>query len=120
MNDDETLYALLKITAKKYPHNIAVQNADKNTITYKDLDDRSDTMAVFLRNLGIQKGDRIGLYVKKNFDSLTTIFGILKAGAGYVPVDPDAPSQRNDIILNDCSVRFVFVEKQLYDMAKNF
>jgi amino acid adenylation domain-containing protein len=48
--------------------------------------------------------------MRKSIDAVASIFGILKTGAAYVPVDPGAPASRNAYILNDCSVKVVVVE----------
>jgi amino acid adenylation domain-containing protein len=49
--------------------------------------------------------------MRKSIDAVASIFGILKAGAAYVPVDPSAPASRNAYILNDCSVKVVITQK---------
>jgi amino acid adenylation domain-containing protein len=60
--------------------------------------------------MGIGRGDRVGLYVHKSIDGLAAIFGILKAGAAYVPVDPTAPASRNASIHHHCGVKLVIIE----------
>lgn len=60
----------------------------------------------------MRRGDRVGLYLPKSIDAVATIFGALKCGAAYVPVDTAAPVARNAYILNDCAVRIVVVEKR--------
>src|SRR5437667_225384 len=74
-------------------------------ITYRDLASLSERVRDRLRRLGVREGDRVGLYMRKSIDGVAAIFGILRAGAAYVPVDPGAPPARNAFILNDCSVR---------------
>lgn len=51
----------------------------------------------------------------KSIDAVASIFGILKAGAAYVPFDPNAPGARNAYILNDCSVKAVIVEDRFIE-----
>src|SRR5207244_4492968 len=53
---------------------------------------------------GVRRGDRVGLYLEKSIDAIASIFGVLRAGAAYVPVDPAAPFARNEGILKSCSV----------------
>jgi acyl-CoA synthetase (AMP-forming)/AMP-acid ligase II len=60
--------------------------------------------------LGVKPGDRVGLYMVKSADAIASIFGILKAGAAYVPVDPTAPPARCAYILNNCSVRVILTD----------
>ena len=59
-------------------------------LAYGELDTLSDRTRDRLTAWGVQRGDRVGLYLKKSVDSIAALFGALKAGAAYVPVDPDA------------------------------
>ena len=63
--------------------------------------------AIGLWHLGVRPGDRVGLRLHKSIDGSSTIFGILKAGAAYVPVDAESPAARGAYILNDCQVKVV-------------
>jgi amino acid adenylation domain-containing protein len=54
----------------------------------------------------------VGIYLRKSIDAVASIFGILKTGAAYVPVDPGAPAARNAYILNNCSVTAVIMEQR--------
>ena len=61
-------------------------------------------MARALTTSGTRRGDRVAIYLHKSLESLVAIFGILKAGAVYVPLDPNAPPARLAYILSDCGV----------------
>ncbi|MEW5978005.1 MAG: amino acid adenylation domain-containing protein, partial [Acidobacteriota bacterium] len=65
-----------------------------------------------LWTLEVGKGDRVGIYMKKSIDAVASIFGVLRAGAAYVPVDPAAPVSRNAFIHNNCSVKAVLIERR--------
>jgi amino acid adenylation domain-containing protein len=52
------------------------------------------------------------MYLQKSIDAIATIFGILKTGAAYVPVDPGAPAARNAYILHNCGVKVVVLESR--------
>src|SRR4051794_29161560 len=80
-------------------------------VTYAALDRLSDRLRDRLVAMGVGRGDRVGIYVRKSADSLISVFGILKSGAVYVPVDPTAPPSRNAYIHNNCRVSAVIVEK---------
>ena len=64
---------------------------------------------------GVRAGDRVGIYQHKSIDAVASIFGILKAGAAYVPVDPLAPASRNAFIFNNCGVHTAIVEAAFAD-----
>jgi amino acid adenylation domain-containing protein len=62
--------------------------------------------------LGVGRGDRVGLYLGKSAAGVASIFGILKSGAAYVPVDPTGPPPRNAYIHHDCGVKVVILERR--------
>jgi amino acid adenylation domain-containing protein len=74
-------------------------------LTYGEMDRLSNGLAHVLRDQGVRRGDRVAIYMDKSPGSLLAIHGILKAGAVYVPLDPQAPVQRLAYILGNCGVR---------------
>jgi amino acid adenylation domain-containing protein len=112
MNNQKTLHQLLVLSAQKYPDRIAVEETDDGAITYHDLNQLSDRLRERLIHLGVRPGDRVGIYLRKSIDAVASIFGILKAGAVYVPVDPGAPPARNAYIFSDCTVKAVIIENR--------
>jgi amino acid adenylation domain-containing protein len=105
------LHQLLDRSARARPQYPAVEEEQNGSITYEELAELSDQLRDVLQFAGVQRGDRVGIYLRKSIDAVAAIFGILKCGAAYVPVDPSAPVARNAYILNDCSVKVVVVEK---------
>ena len=85
------LQQLLTKSAKAYPEKAAVW-ARGRSITYRELEERSNQMAHLLRKQGIKKGDRVGLFFPKCVESVVSMLGVLKAGGVYVPLDPQAPA----------------------------
>ncbi len=98
------LQHLLTNTAKKYPEKDAVVFGD-DSITYGELDKLTNKLANALKENGVQRGDRVGIYVHKSIPSIINIYSILKAGATYVPLDPNAPNQRIAYIIDNCNIR---------------
>jgi amino acid adenylation domain-containing protein len=115
MNDQKALSQLLVVTAQSFPERLAVEETQGGSITYRDLDQLSDRLRDRLINLGVRPGDRVGIYLRKSVDAVASIFGILKAGAAYVPVDPGAPPVRNAFIFSDCTVKAILVENQFVE-----
>src|SRR5690242_9747714 len=72
------LQQLLAESAQRDPENVAVW-AQTGSLTYRQLEERSNQIAHFICQRGIRKGDRLGLYAPKSADSIAAIFGILKA-----------------------------------------
>lgn len=112
----EKLYDLLRNSARRFPERVAVEDAQRdNAISYADFDALTDQIRNRLVNAGVVAGDRVGVCVPKSIGSLSAVFGILKADAAYIPVDPTAPSKRNAFIFQDCSVRCMVVAKELLE-----
>ena len=74
------------------------------SLSYRELDAQATRVAAMLIEAGVRPGDRIGLYAPKSIPLVSALFGILKAGAAYVPVDPASPVARAAYIFNDCAV----------------
>lgn len=113
MTPSTTLHALLDHSARTSPNGIAVVDPGRADIDYAELARLSDALRDRLRQVGVAPGDRVGIYMRKSIDAIVAIFGILKCGAAYVPVDPDAPVARCAFILDNCSVRVVVTEQRL-------
>jgi amino acid adenylation domain-containing protein len=113
----ESLTQFLDRSVAARPEHVAVEEID-HAITYKELAVLSDRVRDHLWELGVSHGDRVGIYMHKSIDAVATIFGILKAGAAYVPVDPLAPAARNAFIFNNCSVRAAIAEDSFIDALR--
>lgn len=109
----DRLQQFLTDSAGRYPDYPAVEEPDGRFITYGDLDSLSDRVCDRLHSLGVRSGDRVGIYLKKSIDAVASLFGILKIGAAYVPVDPSAPVSRNAFILSNCEVKAVLIEERV-------
>jgi amino acid adenylation domain-containing protein len=80
---------------------------DGNRLTYAELDAQSTKLARLLRESGCRPGDRVALLARKSTAALVAIFGIYKAEAIYVPLDPASPSARLQKILGSCECRWM-------------
>jgi amino acid adenylation domain-containing protein len=97
------LNQLLTRAAQADPGREAVR-CQERAITYGELDRASNGVARALIDGGVRPGDRVGLYLPKSVEAVTSVYGILKAGAAYVPMDPKAPVVRAGTIAADCTV----------------
>lgn len=113
MLSQQSLDLFLSESVKDHPDDIAVIEPGFGSISYGDLDQLTDRVRDRLVHMGINQGDRVGICLHKSIDSLATIFGILKSGAVYVPVDPGAPAARNAYIMGDCAVKAIVTEADL-------
>jgi len=105
------LQQLLAKSAQAYPEKAAVW-ARGQSITYRQLDERSNQLAFLLQKKGIQKGDRVGLFFPKSVESIISMLGVLKAGGVYVPLDPQAPADRVGYIIGNCGIRILITNQE--------
>jgi amino acid adenylation domain-containing protein len=105
------LQQLLTCSAAKYPEKAAVW-ARNRSLTYRQLDERSTQLAHLLRQRGLKKGDRVGIFFPKCVESLVCMFGVLKAGGIYVPLDPQQPADRIGYIIGNCGIRVLLTNKE--------
>ncbi len=112
------LEQLLDETAALHPQRIAVEDEAGTSISYEDLVALSRRTSRCLSAMGVGPSDRVGLYVSKSIEAVAAIFGILRTGAAYVPVDPGAPASRNAYIFQDCGVKAAIVEDGLVDALR--
>ncbi|MGR3617062.1 MAG: amino acid adenylation domain-containing protein [Paracoccaceae bacterium] len=82
----------------------------KDRLSFGDLSQKSAKLAAVLRDLGVQPGDRVGIYRSIGVESVIAAYGIMRAGAVYVPIDPDAPNARVLAILQDCAIDVLISE----------
>ncbi|MGY2438175.1 amino acid adenylation domain-containing protein [Pseudomonas sp. SDO52101_S400] len=95
-----TIHAMIEVQAERNPQALAViQGAQQ--LTYGQLNQRANRLAHHLIGLGVQPDDRVALCVRRGPQMLVGLLAILKAGAGYVPVDPAHPAERIAYLLQD-------------------
>jgi amino acid adenylation domain-containing protein len=99
---------------------MAVVDQSGRSLTYRQLDELSDRVAGFLRARGVRPGDRVGAIAPKSPEVVATLFGIMKAGAAYVPADYTAPAARNRTLLADCAVKAVFLDPSCVDVCREW
>ena len=106
------VYQLLTKQAEKTPDAIAVVAAE-NKLTYAELDRLSDEVAAFLiEKHNIVAGDRVGLLINRSEQMPVMLFGILKSGASYVPIDPQYPAERIQFIIQDSNPKVIISETE--------
>jgi amino acid adenylation domain-containing protein len=76
-----------------------------NFLSYSQLDALSGKIAAALHEAGIRTGDRVGIFMAKSAESVAVIFGILKAGAVYVPIDWFTPLERLEFVIENCGMK---------------
>ena len=107
------LEGLLEASATRHPDRTAVVDPSTGrSVSYAEFAALSAGVAEALRAAGVGPGDRVGVS-GKSIATLAAIFGAMRAGAAYVPVDVSAPAARSAAILADCAVRAVVAPREL-------
>ena len=100
--------------AKAHPDNVAV--VDKSGFfTYGQLDERSECVAQYLRAKGVQVNDRVAVRMTRRKEFVAAVLGVNKAGAAYVPVDPEYPQDRISFMLEDCGAKEVLSDENIME-----
>ncbi|PFX35089.1 hypothetical protein COL31_30945, partial [Bacillus pseudomycoides] len=81
-----------------FPNQIAL-STNVYSLTYEQLNNRSNQVAQHLLENGIKKGDKVALFLDRSIDSIITMIGVLKAGGAYIPIDVKYPKERIEYIV---------------------
>ncbi|MGA1870059.1 MAG: amino acid adenylation domain-containing protein [bacterium] len=101
------LHHLLKKSALKYPHKIAIIEG-KEMITYKELDEKSTILANMLIKIGLEPKEVVVVYLNKSIEAIIAFLAIVKAGCAYIPVDDNYfPADRIKTIIELSKTGFV-------------
>jgi arthrofactin-type cyclic lipopeptide synthetase B len=107
---DQTLHGLFEAQVMRTPDAVAVK-AHEQQLTYRQLNERANRLAHHLRELGVQPESRVGICLERGLDMLIGLFAILKAGGGYVPLDPTYPLERIAYMLHDSAPVVVLAQR---------
>ncbi|MEV0727368.1 amino acid adenylation domain-containing protein [Polymorphospora sp. NPDC050346] len=101
---DALLHDLITAQAARTPDALAVM-AGSDRITYQELDTWSNRLARRLRALGVGPETLVGVTASRKIGTVAAFLGVMKAGGGYVPIDPDQPADRLSSLLADAGIR---------------
>jgi amino acid adenylation domain-containing protein len=109
---NSVIHSKFEEQVKKTPSAIALVFKNKK-LTYKKLNEKANQVAQFLRNKEIKPNDIVGIIANRSFEMVIGILGILKAGAAYLPIDPELPENRINYIINDSKINLLLTQKSL-------
>ncbi|MBT2273796.1 non-ribosomal peptide synthetase [Rhodococcus qingshengii] len=96
---DVTLVDLFDEQVVRSPHSIAL-TFDGHQLTYLEFDRRVNQLARKLVSEGVGPDTLVGLAIRRSFDLLVAMYAVVKAGGGYLPIDPDQPVERNEYVVS--------------------
>ena len=99
-----TLVHTVLQSAALFPNKVAFTDGTKS-LTYHALRNSMNQLASQLIELGVTKGDRVGVYLNRGLETSIAIYGIMRAGAIYVPLDSKAPAALTRFLIKDCGIK---------------
>ena len=106
------VHRLFEAQVARTPDALAVSSGSQS-LSYAQLNERSDRLALHLRSLGIGPEIRVALCLERSVEMVIGLLGILKAGGAYVPLDPAYPLARLSLMLDDARVPVLLTEERL-------
>jgi len=110
----ELLFQLIMASAERSPNSIAVK-FKKMSLTYCELSTQITTTATGLKSLGLNRFERVAIYLPKCFESVHACFGTSMAGGVFVPINPLLKPKQVGHILRDCNARILITAKNRLD-----
>ncbi|HET6846195.1 MAG TPA: amino acid adenylation domain-containing protein, partial [Anaerolineales bacterium] len=104
------LHRQIEAQARRTPEAIAVQQEGQR-LTYRELEERANRLAHYLRRRGVVPGVVVGLCLERSLNLIVGLLGILKSGGAYLPLDADYPTDRLDYMLRDSQVRVLVTQQ---------
>ncbi|HEU4560478.1 MAG TPA: amino acid adenylation domain-containing protein, partial [Longimicrobium sp.] len=109
---DRCIHELFEAQAARTPGAMALR-FEETSLTYAELNERANQLAHHLRDHGVGLEVRVGVLMERSVEMVVSLLAVLKAGGGYVPLDPGLPSERLAYMLEDSAVPLVLVQGAL-------
>lgn len=106
----KTIHQLFSTQAERTPDNTAL--IGDGQITYRELNEQSHHITCYLIKKSIKTGNIVGIIMERSIEMIIGIFGILKSGSAYLPIDPEYPGKRIQYMINDSSVTVLLTRPQ--------
>jgi len=107
-----TVVDLLEEQARRSPSSVAVE-CEGRSCSYAELDARANAIAAKLKALGVSRGALVGICLERGVDLVAAVSGVLKSGAGYVPLDPGYPTERLAFMVADAGIEVLLTEERV-------
>ena len=109
---DKCIHQLFEEQVERTPDHIAVVFEDQQ-LNYRELNARANQLAHYLQKLGVGPDVLVGICVERSLEMIVGILGILKAGGGYVPLEPAYPQERLDFMLGESQAQVLLTQSSL-------
>ena len=112
--NSDTVVSIFEDIVKKYPNHTAVICSDE-ALTYKELNEKANSLAHYLIKKGIGRNDIVCIMTNRSLETIVCMLGILKSGAAFFNVDPTYPIERTKYYLSDSKTKYVLTQSELKD-----
>lgn len=109
---NKTIQELFEGQAQKVPNKTAVMFNDE-LLTYKELNDKANNLALFLRIEGVRKNNIVSILLERNLNLIVGILAVLKAGGTCLLLNSDYPAKKIERIVKDCGSKTLITEKEV-------
>jgi amino acid adenylation domain-containing protein len=109
---NKCIHQLFEEQVERTPNAVAV-TYENESLTYRELNNRANQLAHYLRKLGVKPDTLAGICVERSLEMMVGLLGILKAGGAYVPLDPEYPQERLSFMLEDSQVKVLVTQAKL-------
>jgi acyl-CoA ligase (AMP-forming) (exosortase A-associated) len=117
MTDSTLLHELIHLSANRSPDSPALTYG-KLTLSYAELQNATAGFASGLMSLGLQRGERVAIYLEKRFETVVASFGTPAAGGVFVPINPLLKAEQVGYILRDCNVRVLVTSPERLELVR--
>ncbi|MGH7827003.1 MAG: AMP-binding protein, partial [Candidatus Binatia bacterium] len=118
-NDHRAVHEMFEEQAALSPDEFALVCGGER-LTYRELDQRANKLARYLRRKGINPGTLVGLCLERSPEMIVGILGVMKAGGAYVPLDPQYPRDRLKMLMDDIQTPILLTEQDLAERLIDF
>jgi amino acid adenylation domain-containing protein len=112
--EDKCVHQLFEEQVERTPDAAAVV-FESQKLTYRELNQRANQLAHYLIRLGVEPEQLVGIFMARSLEMVVAVLGILKAGAAYVPLDPESPKERLVFFLQDTKISIVVTQQPLIE-----
>lgn len=110
---------LFQNEVKKRPSSVAAKIGNAE-LTYKELDEKSTTLALWLKLQGVSSEVVVGISLDYGFDLLVGIFAVFKAGGAYFPLDHNYPQERLEFLLEDANPSILLTQSRFFSKFESY
>jgi amino acid adenylation domain-containing protein/non-ribosomal peptide synthase protein (TIGR01720 family) len=115
--EDISIHQLFEAQVERTPEPVAV-GFDTEKVTYRELNERANQLAHYLRGLGVGREVRVGVLLERSAEMVVALLGIMKAGGVYVPLDPTYPQERLKFMATDAELAVLLTQESLRELVE--